>query len=214
MQLYNILTLGYDCSPAATLRNLDIREFALPFDWVVSNITSLEKCFNDNFSKYHTNLRFNHKKSRLIDEYGFEFPHDYPLTELNVNINNIGEGIFGEEKGKCIIDDWYKYYDYVKQKYERRIKRFLDIVNDNKPIIVFCRYNVNQVIQLKNLFKKYYNKTNVIFINSCNQVINLPEEFIYCCNTEKNGNWNDPIIWKDILEKVLIEHFPIKYKDD
>ena len=40
---YNYLTIGYDCSPAAALRNLNLREFALPFDWVVSNVTILEE---------------------------------------------------------------------------------------------------------------------------------------------------------------------------
>ena len=39
----NYLTLGYDCSPAGALKNLNLREFALPFDWVVSNVTILEE---------------------------------------------------------------------------------------------------------------------------------------------------------------------------
>ena len=49
--MYNFLTIGYDCSPAAALRELNLRNEALPFDWVVSNISSLEKCFQDNFMK-------------------------------------------------------------------------------------------------------------------------------------------------------------------
>ena len=37
---FNYLTIGQDCSPAAALRNLNLRDFALPFDWVVSNINT------------------------------------------------------------------------------------------------------------------------------------------------------------------------------
>jgi hypothetical protein len=85
--MYNFLTIGYDCSPAATLRTLNLREFALPFDWVISSITSIQKCFEDNFIKFHTNLKFNDKKQKLIDSYGFEFPHDYPRNNKDKDQN-------------------------------------------------------------------------------------------------------------------------------
>lgn len=39
---FNYLTIGNDCSPAAALKNLNLREFTLPFDWVVSNINGLQ----------------------------------------------------------------------------------------------------------------------------------------------------------------------------
>ena len=213
--MYNFLTIGYDCSPAAALKGLNLRNEALPFDWVVSNISSLEKCFQDNFIKYHTNLKFNYNKTRLIDEYGFEFPHDYPLQNIdnidNIddinNINNIsddkiGEGIIGEEKNKIIVSDWKKYHNIAKEKYDRRIKRFLNIVNDNKPIIILCRYSTNDVILLRNLFLKYYNKQNIIFINSCNNI--FVNRFIINCNTEQNGNWNDIEIWRKNINFILI----------
>lgn len=208
--MYNFLTIGYDCSPAAALRGLNLRNEALPFDWVVSNISSLEKCFQDNFMKYHTNLKLNHNKTRLIDEYGFEFPHDYPLQNIdniNDNINditddNIGEGIIGEEKNKIIGNNWKQYHNIAKEKYDRRIKRFLNIVSDKTPIIILCRYSTNDVILLRNLFLKYYNKQNIIFINSCNN--NFVNRCIINCNTEQNGNWNDIEIWKKNINLVLI----------
>ena len=134
--MYNFLTVGFDCSPASALRGLNLRSEALPFDWVVSNISSLDKCFQDNFMKYHTNLKLDHSKTRLIDEYGFMFPHDYPLMDINKNtvdvtIDIIGEGIIGEEKNKIIkengnwndIEIWKKYINLV-------------ILNNNKIIFV------------------------------------------------------------------------------
>ena len=78
---FNYLTIGSDCSPAAALRGLNLRDFALPFDWVVSNITSLDKCFETNFEYFHKNLLLNGSKNKLIDYYGFQFPHDYPLSD-------------------------------------------------------------------------------------------------------------------------------------
>ena len=69
----NYITLGSDCSTASALRTLELRDFALPFDWIVSSKISLINCINDDFKCFHSDLRFNKKKTRLIDKYGFEF---------------------------------------------------------------------------------------------------------------------------------------------
>jgi hypothetical protein len=197
------LTLGYDCSPAAALRILNLREFALPFDWVISNVSILENCFEDNFSKFHKNLKLNGSKKRLIDEYGFQFPHDYPLNNSNVNIDNIGEGVFGEENDKIISDNWINYHHDVLAKYNRRIERFNNIINDRHPIIVLCRYNTNDVLKLQLLFLKYYKKENVYFINSTNEIFETDK--IKNINTEKNNVWNDINIWKPCIDNIILD---------
>lgn len=201
--MYNYITIGHDCSPAAALRNLNIREEALPFDWVISNIFSLYKCFETNFVNYHTNLKFNYNKTRLIDEYGFQFPHDYPLMDnSNNNVNDIvGEGIIGEEKNKHITDNWKAYYNIVKEKYNRRIERFLKIVRDHKPIIILSRYNTSDVINLRQLITKFYNKQNIYFINSSNE--KFENMYIKNCYTEENNIWNDPEIWKKNINHYI-----------
>ena len=193
----NYLTLGYDCSPAAALKNLNLREFALPFDWIVSDINILELCFKTDFSKFHKNLVFNHNKTRLIDEYGFQFPHDYPLNDTD--IENVGEGVFGEENGKHIVENWSNYYDIVSDKYNRRIERFKNIVNDTKPIIVLCRYSTHDALKLKELFMKYY-KQDVYVINSSNEV--FENDRIKNIYTEKTV-WNDVNIWQEGINSIL-----------
>jgi hypothetical protein len=201
--MFNFLTIGYDCSTATALKNLNLRTAALPFDWVQSNINSIQLCFQDNFAKFHTNLKFNHSKTRLIDEYGFQFPHDYPFSDISNN-ETLGEGIFTEEKNKSIVEYWMNYYSIVKEKYDRIIKRFLNIVNDTKPIIVLCRYNTCEVLILQKLFLKYYNNNNIIFINSSSEVFSNTQ--IYNCYTEKNGIWNDISIWKEYIDMVIDLH--------
>lgn len=197
--MYNIITVGYDCSPAAALRNVGLRQFALPFDWVVSSIDSLEQCLSENFVRFHTNLRLNESKKRLIDAYGFEFPHDYPLS-TTTNLDMIGKGAYGEQDGSTICDNWMDYYQIIKDKYNRRMERFMSIVRDDKPIIIMCRYNtINEIIRLQELFKKLYQKTNICFINSSS----IPSwENVTCINTEQNGIWNETSIWKDALDIV------------
>jgi hypothetical protein len=202
---FNYLTIGRDCSPAAALRNLNLRESALPFDWIVSNINILEKCFATNFENFHKNLNFNHNKTRLIDDYGFEFPHDYPLNNMtNIDNNDIGEGVFGEEISKVITDQWVDYYNLVLDKYNRRIERFRNIINDIKPIIVLCRYTMLDVLKLHELFIKYYKLNNIYFVNSSNEL--FENNYIKNIYTEKNNIWNEADIWKkgidDIIKKI------------
>ena len=198
---FNYLTIGYDCSPASALKELNLRDFALPFDWVVSNIKSLQKCFETNFVDFHKKLVFNYNKTRLIDYYGFQFPHDYPLTHMTNFENNVGEGVFGEERGKFITEKWSDYYDTVLDKYNRRIERFKNIINDTKPIIVLCRYNTKDVLELQELFIKYCKNKNIYFVNSCNEL--FENEYIKNIYTEKDNKWNDINIWKEGIDDVI-----------
>jgi len=201
----NYITIGYDCSPAAALRNMNMRNFALPFDWVQSNVRAIEECFRDDFAKYHADLRLNVRKTRLIDAYGFQFPHDYPHLydnglkgpasgDITTEIETIGEGAYEEKE---IGANWTEFYDTVKCKYDRRIERFRSLVQDPAPIVVLCRYPKQDVFLLKELFAKYYNKTNVRFINSSNEV--FENEFMVNIHTEQNGEWNETAIWKSAI---------------
>ena len=198
---FNYLTIGYDCSPAGALKVLNLREFALPFDWVISNIKFLQRCFETNFEDFHKKLTFNYNKTRLIDHYGFQFPHDYPLTNMTNFENNIGEGVFGEERGKFITEKWSDYYDTVLDKYNRRIERFKNIINDAKPIIVLCRYNTKDVLELQELFIKYYKNNNIYFVNSCKE--SFENDYIKNIYTEKDNKWNDINIWKEGIDDIV-----------
>lgn len=191
---YNIITLGYDCSPAQAFRDMGRRIQALPFDWIISSVTSFEKCFQDDFAMFHKDLTFNHNKTRLIDHYGFEFPHGYPTINEHI-----------------IVDNWADYHANVCQKYRRRIDRFLNIVRDPTPLIVLCRQDINDLPKIKRLFEKYYDKENLFFVDNTPQKQRLfrpsfdPDIFKYTiiCDAEKNGNWNETAIWNEALDLAV-----------
>ena len=194
MEHYNFLTMGYDCSTASILRGLELRPFALPFDWTDSSITAITRCIQTNFADYHTGLYLNKRKTRLIDTYGFQFPHDYPTV-------NINEG-FTED---IILPTWKDHYDKNLEKYKRRIQRFLSIVHDNKPIIILCRYHNADILTLRKLFRQYYNKKNVFFVNTNSDEIflKIDECYIKSCNTEINNVWNEGALWKKNIEDII-----------
>ena len=195
--MYLFITIGYDCSPASALRGLGLRTAALPFDWIESNITSLEKCLGDRFSQFYKNVHLNETKTRVIDAYGFQFPHDYPTTDENKG--EIGECDFGES-GKKIVENWMDFYDIAKAKYERRIERFLAILSDTRPLLVLCRYSSADVLRLERLLIKTFDKKNIYFVNACqdafetSNIINIHPDI---------ETWNDTEIWKQGIQYII-----------
>jgi hypothetical protein len=197
---YSMITIGADCSPAAALRNLGMRVHALPLDWIVSSVDSLTQCFQDRFARFHTQLSLNETRSRLIDAYGFEFPHDYPHTSADgtpCSFTEVGEGTIGEVTTEHITPEWRTYYPTVKAKYDRRIKRLLAILVDPKPVLVLCRWRSHEVKQLKMMLALHFQKSNVYFVNSTREPNEKEFPFIYNCFTEANGIWNQTEIWRE-----------------
>jgi len=192
------LTLGHDCSPAAALRNLGLRTAALPFDWAVSSVPALEKCLTEDFARFHTALQFNHDRTRLIDAYGFEFPHDYPLENKIEPSERIGEGAIGEESGKAISDQWMDHYEIVMEKYRRRIDRFRQIVQSADSITILCRYSTSEVLLLREVLTRFVKTDRILIINSCSEP--FYNDWIINVNTEQKGEWNDPSIWKEAID--------------
>jgi hypothetical protein len=66
---------------------------------------------------------------------------------------------------------------------------------------VLCRYNTNDVIKLHNFFTSHYNRNDVYFVNSCNEIVN--NDNIINVNTEANGIWNDSLLWKNAIDKTI-----------
>jgi len=200
---YTIITMGFDCSPASALKSMGMREFSLPFDWVQSNIQSIKRCFEDGFAKFHTNLQLNQNKTRLIDEYGIQYPHEYPVVSCQKDDTNLinEDMLFPENKEDHIIDNWMTYYSEVKEKYNRRIERFKSILKSHEPIVVLCRYNTSDVIQLQQLFQTYFEKDNIFFVNSSPEVFSNSR--ITNVWTEKNNVWNDIELWKKSLDIMM-----------
>ena len=125
---YNYIPMGFDCSPAAALKCIGIRKMSLPFDWVQSTPELIIACIKDNFKQFHQNIRLKNGGTRVVDTYGFQYPHDYPT--------NGGENDGSEKE---LVDNYGEYTESVLAKYARRIERLRGLLTDNKPIIILMR---------------------------------------------------------------------------
>ena len=202
----SISSNGYTTS---IVRNLGLRTRPLPFDWVNTNIKSLCKCFEDNFQKYHTNLKIiDNNTTHVTDEYGFLFKYDYPLY-TNENMNSTKNIVV--DYNQHFLDSFIqhnKIHNIVIEKYINRIDNFQQLMtNSTDPVICLCNYSIEDVIKLRNLFITYYNRTpdNFYIIN----IYYSPSiDHIYIPQNIYNVNLNTRsiYIWKYMIDLVVRHH--------
>jgi hypothetical protein len=183
---YNFITLGFNCSSATVLRDLGLRKYSLPFDWVVVNhYTKLINCIDDNFQKFHKNLHFIMDKHWFEDEYGIQYPHDYPVND--------------EEE---IIDNWLDYKDDVLKKYQRRIERFNNILNDKLPIIVLYHGPVLWGKRIKTFLEKKFNRKNMFFVIATYEKT-LSTNDVIVCSISTNDDSRNKDFWINGINQAV-----------
>ena len=188
------ISIGHDCSTASALRTLNLRSYALPFDWVRTKGTSLYQCIAEDFAKFHMNLKLSPDKRAVLDAYGIEYLHDYPVDPKTENKLPCGNITFEMAEG------WADSIETVRAKYARRIERFREVFLDKSPIVVLYRGNSIFAMQLKFLLEKTYHHENLVFVVA-NRSKQVPTDGVFVCNPDANG-WNDTNIWKTAIGKA------------
>jgi hypothetical protein len=193
----NYISLGHSCSPAAAIKSLGLRKYSLPFDWIFSNCEKVIECIYEDFKHFHKNIKLNSEKTKIVDHYNFEFPHDYPTNVENFNLTD-DDIVINED---IIIDNWYLYTNDVLEKYQRRIDRFNSIFKSNEDIIVFYRGSVSDVFKYNDCFKQKYNRHNIKYVIA--SVEYYKNDDIISCNPEMHGSWNETLIWGNALKEII-----------
>jgi hypothetical protein len=179
------ISLGLDCSPASALKELNIRTEALPLDWVDSNYANLALCFQENFARFHKKLTMTADRLRVADEYGFQFPHDYPKHDTPDQI----------------IEEWQNYHENVLSKYERRINRFYDIFKKNESTIILFRGSEDKFKFVKNIIESNFKKDKIAYVIATTE--NKDVDNCFYCNPEQNYSWNESKIWQESIQKAV-----------
>lgn len=195
--MFQYVPLGYDCSPAFASRDLTIRKFALPFDWVQSDYSQIINCIKDDFQNFHKNIRICNTPhgQRAIDSYGIQFPHDYPTVDNHYD-NEID--YYNES---TIVSNYTDFTEKILEKYQRRIKRFREIFTGEIPIIVLYRGSYHCAATLKNFLESKYNRSDIYFVVSTQEKSN--DKKIICINTEIHNKWNDKTIWLEGINNAI-----------
>ena len=181
------ISLGSECSAAATLKNLGLRDASYPFDWVDTNKGDMVRCLTEKFEHFMWNPVL--IKTRIRDNYRFEFPHDFPTTDAQ------------QGKEFLIVDNWKDYLEEVREKYQRRINRFLAALMGNEPIIFLRRDNPSdRVVNLISSISQInpFLKFGMVIASKHKYELLMTAT----CDPEKNGVWNDAEIWAEGIDRV------------
>ena len=134
-----IVNLGGDCQPQYQMKTNKLRPCALPFDYLITPFDSLYKILEERFEGFlkpeNFMLKVNGKEKWVEDKaYGTRLIHDFPLNEK-------------------FLDE----YEKVRSKYQRRIDRFLNILDKSKKVL-FIRKRITreQAIKLDALISRLY----------------------------------------------------------
>ncbi len=109
-----------------------MRHASLPFDWVLSEFRPIYNLFSQDFKNFLTSKdKLTSKGVHAVNEYGIEFRHHLKNHET------------------------YDDFDEVKNKYDRRCQRLLDIMHSNKRVLFIRRGGMseNQALELDTLWQ-------------------------------------------------------------
>lgn len=165
-----IVSIGEDCACAGYLRQLNLRTFSSPFDWVDgSTIYKRLNLIRNNFEGW-LDVKYIEKL------YGKEANDPIKYMELNPNIspNDVHESYINTVTGIKFHHDFVYKTPFeenihsVKEKYDRRISRFMKSVkNANKICLVFFAKNNFNVLECQECLKKLNTKYNNKFYLLC-----------------------------------------------
>lgn len=140
----NIISIGFNCAIAASLRRYGLRNRTYPFDWGVSTMEGVLTAVKEKFADFLDESWIMEIEDGMYyhNKYQFNFVHDFQ------------DGIWNEI-------DFEGQLRYVKNKYKKKICNFLEDMELGG--ILFVR-------QIQDLFEAKYIVENMEYINEILQI--------------------------------------------
>lgn len=188
-----VCSLGGNCMAASQLQQRGLRNFSLPFDWLYmidyEPIPNLINSFKNNFSNFILKEDFRHVP---LEEMPYTAHKDRVLYQ-NMKTKYFFLNHFDK---KLDVDS---EFEKVKEKIERRIKRFLYCVNNSDKILFLLSHSFfieNQpYIDFYNFLKEFYpNKEiyiKVVQFNSNEPSFEFDNGKLKIIRIERKNNYYD-----------------------
>jgi hypothetical protein len=113
MRFQKVLSLGYACDVAHQIRRILNQTEAYPFDWLLTPLDAIEKMIRTEFADFLHEANLRADEACVFDQSsGIRFLHDF------TNLQN-----------------FHNELDGAKEKYHRRIARWLDLTRQKCPVL-------------------------------------------------------------------------------
>lgn len=123
----NAISIGEWCSPASLLKEMKIRNFSTPFEWLFSKIGMVNECIEDNFQLFLDKNQYISSGKKQCHHIEYEKKYKVPILFNHHNLTN-------EE-------------DY--QHFVRRTNRFMECINSDTPLL-YLHIGIPNIPQFKN----------------------------------------------------------------
>lgn len=180
-------SLGYNCAVALYMRSRMMRFASGPFDWIAGG--TLETRINTITTGFEDFLRLPDLELRERDfGFGLTFAHDYYL-----NVHN-GFRHYHDFKTAVPLE---QTYPAVKEKYQRRIKRFTEDLAHKRVLLVW--YALEQ------------SNSDELVLEYCNKIINMFGDNVHFLIIEHSDS--DEITYKRLSSNIERYSSRLQVKD-
>lgn len=189
-----VMSLGFNCNVANALIKCFMRRYSSPFDWNDSSMNIVLENFKNEFEGWFNRDNFKFSKQLLK-----------PACELrngSVEIVYVHDGQYTDLiKNDAIFNHHY-------EKYQRRIKRLMQIMNDNKRIclIRLQPQSVKEYEKLKKLIdiiKENYDVKSLNIVYATNEEIKDPHPLITLIPKNNLINWISKNIKAPLYKQII-----------
>lgn len=200
-----VVSLGSRCQVAIQMENNGVRHLAYPFDWIVTHAQGLAS-FIINQGSHFLDI----DKVLYVEEYAGNPPY-YFVRDTHYGFESYHDFLPPHVPGN---------FEMVKEKFQRRIKRFFALLNSNKKIL-FIRTDVTrkEAEFLDHIIHTLYPRLVYTFV-----ALNTTDDFKTDWGHPRIKNFHlniDPldwqgdfIRWKEILGKFTINKAKGKRPDE
>lgn len=170
-----IISLGQDCGVAGSLRKMEYKESTYPFDWNVTNMGFIFKCFRTKFKIFETVFRQSEKS---------------------------GNGHLKYDNSIYFYHDTKNKFDKsLEQKYIKRGMRLHDLCSSNKKILFIRKGpddNMKKIKKFIQLIIEVYPKLQfkILLINNIKEKNILPKYIIHKYKPLESFKQFSNDIWK------------------
>lgn len=131
-----IISLGFHCATASQLEKRRLRRGSLPFDWILQSnpdfLDDVSHFISTDFTDFLGHEDLTPVPSLPEEEFTAYKSTKYEITFFHDFKGNIFSSNQSANK---------KFFNQVKDKYERRIKRFFEYLNNSENVLLAFTHN-------------------------------------------------------------------------
>ena len=153
-----MVSIGGDCGVAGGLRNHKFKEFAYPFDWNVTLLPFIIKCFESRFTIFDTAL------NNCVKSGNQHFKYNDLIYFYHDNMN--------------VVDESFR------EKYKKRSARFIELLESDKSLLLIRKFStdtIQDLMELEKVIENNYPNLNfsILLINNIHETENPSKRIIH-----------------------------------